>query len=607
MFNHRFATLVVLGMAAWVLALCPAHAEGRAEPLTFRHLTVEDGLSHIMPTAFVQDHRGFMWIGTALGLNRYDGYSFRWYHATPDDTTSLNAHHITALFEDQEKQLWIGTTEGLCRYVRALDHISCLSPETVPAFDGGRVWTITQGPDGSLWLGTTSGLYRMRWDRRDIERMYAPPSGDVQDVAIDGEGRLWIVAGRLLVYDPDAGEVRRPFAAAARELEGVMGVEMEVGGWLWVGTAERGVCRLDVANGADKNLHCYRSDDEDPTSLATDEVHALYVDRQQRLWVALVNAGLDLFDSETESFVHHAFDPDDPHSLNNNSIYALYQDRAGELWVGTHAGGANVSRRNGRAFGHFRSEPGDGRSLSYNVVTAFAETQDTGVLWVATDGGGLNRLDLSSEEFVHFRSETTGLRNDAIITLYPDRDGGLWLGTWGGGVQRFDPASGRFDPLTALNEQLPEPNVRAFAEDHEGYLWLGLDQEGLLRYDRKTGRVSRPAVEPESRIATSRIRTIVPDEAGALLVGTRSGLYRLDLLSGTMDVVAGLDGLDVARLDGSRLRERARPSDELVRERRLRHDDRRGRRSAHCGSQRGAIPQESLRDRLVSQRSSYFR
>ena len=78
----------------------------------FEHITIEDGLSQNTGLAIFQDSKGYLWVGTQDGLNRYDGYTFRIYKHDPDDPNSISHNSILALEEDQDGYLWIGTRGG---------------------------------------------------------------------------------------------------------------------------------------------------------------------------------------------------------------------------------------------------------------------------------------------------------------------------------------------------------------------------------------------------------------------------------------------------------------------------------------------------------------
>src|SRR3954451_5583330 len=109
----------LLGLSlCFALAVAPAAS---AQKLQFRQLTPDNGLSSSLVQAIVQDSRGFVWLGTRKGLNRYDGYTFTVYRHRADDSTSLGDNDAMALYEDTQKTLWIGTSKGLSRYDREHD------------------------------------------------------------------------------------------------------------------------------------------------------------------------------------------------------------------------------------------------------------------------------------------------------------------------------------------------------------------------------------------------------------------------------------------------------------------------------------------------------
>lgn len=101
----------------------------RAENQSFKHFTVEDGLSQGSVNVLLQDHRGYIWIGTQDGLNRFDGITFKVFRHDPGDSTSLSSSWITALYQDSTRNLWVGTIDGLNLFDPATGTFSSMSPE----------------------------------------------------------------------------------------------------------------------------------------------------------------------------------------------------------------------------------------------------------------------------------------------------------------------------------------------------------------------------------------------------------------------------------------------------------------------------------------------
>src|SRR5947209_1290547 len=100
---------------ALVFFACLAHAQPGPDTARFRSLTDVDGLSQLSALAIAQDRDGFLWIGTQVGLNRYDGVTFRTFIRQRGQPDSLSEHYISALLADPDGSLWIGTLNGLNR------------------------------------------------------------------------------------------------------------------------------------------------------------------------------------------------------------------------------------------------------------------------------------------------------------------------------------------------------------------------------------------------------------------------------------------------------------------------------------------------------------
>src|SRR5947209_17940127 len=79
------------------------------QSLKFEHIGIKEGLSQINVTCIKQDKRGFMWIGTRDGLNKYDGYKFTIYKYDPKDSNTISNNFIQDIIEDKDGNLWIAT------------------------------------------------------------------------------------------------------------------------------------------------------------------------------------------------------------------------------------------------------------------------------------------------------------------------------------------------------------------------------------------------------------------------------------------------------------------------------------------------------------------
>ena len=488
-------------------------ALSRARPalsnLRFDQISVEQGLSHSTVNCLLQDHYGFLWLGTDDGLNRYDGYDFALYKQNPDDPHSLSDNRVWSLFEDSSGVLWVGTYGGgLNRFDRntgqftRYDASDFQNVTDEPEEYRNVVWTIDEHPAGVLWIATYGGgLVRFDLDT-EIFTSYAPDPADP-----NLWGHEWITA---MLVDGSGG--------------------------VWIGTNSEGLDRFDPATG---QTITYRHDTEDPASLGLDWITAILQDRSGAIWIGTYGGGLDRFDPETETFDHYRHNPEDPASLGNNLIWSIFEDPAGLIWIGTSGGGLDALDPNQGTFLHFRHDPGDPHSLSSDRIRAIRQDQ-SGVLWVGTGGGGVNKSDPASARFAHYRGDTGDPQQAGdyqVRTLQEDRDGLLWIGTVGDGLDALDRANGtwrhyRYDPTDPRS--LGNDSILAIHQDSSGIFWLGT-ADGFYRFDPGTSRFDRlPHSPPDpGQVKREMVYSITQDRAGVLWLGTHGrGLSEFDPATG---------------------------------------------------------------------------
>jgi ligand-binding sensor domain-containing protein/signal transduction histidine kinase len=236
-------------------------------------------------------------------------------------------------------------------------------------------------------------------------------------------------------------------------------------------------------------------------------ITTIYQDRSGLIWLGS-RERLLMYDGQTFTPFEH--DPSDPSSISDNAIRTVFEDRNGDLWIGTNAGGLNRLDLAARTFQHFRNDPADPSSLSYDSVYAIAEDPD-GSLWVGTQRG-LNRLDRATGRFQRFT-----LAADYVASLLVDREGRLWVGTVNGGVHLLDRKSGSFT-------RYGEGGVFVMLEDDAGALWMGTDS-GVAVLDPATGGFRHIRSDPKdpASLSASLVTSLAWGMPGKLWAGTYGG------------------------------------------------------------------------------------
>ncbi len=539
--------------------LSPALA--RQDSPSFRHLSLEHGLSQSSVFCILQDRTGYLWFGTADGLNRYDGYGFTLFRHSVADSHSLSENTITALCEDSLGALWIGSmAAGVNRHIPGSRRFTRFAPDSsTPATQrDGRIRALCTDPYGRVWVGTQQGnLYAIDPQTSDS---YTPalapdestfPAGHAVRAILSDSGGLWIGtdgAGLWRLEWKNEGRLSNRFRGP-QETGIPSGVCTKIeelftdqSGDLWVGTFDAGVYRLSVQDGRCTNLLHFSSQPDNPGSITGDVVQAFCEDPSGDLWIGTWE-GLNRLSSgsgnqgrnQVQRVLHSATDPG---SLASNTVHAILVDRSGVMWVGTRGGGVSYRETAAPKFRLYKHDPF--RSVDFPPGPVRAIVTEPAGFWVGTTGGGIAHINHATGAIITLRHDpghSASLSSDDVRTLAFDRDGVLWVGTYGGGLNRVARSHGH-RPVRPIRFDMGVDGGRhvfAFLQDSRGTYWVGT-QEGLLHFlsvDR-SGRKPvgtrhfRHDAQDSSRISHRIVRMLFEDSRGTIWVGTYGGLNRID-------------------------------------------------------------------------------
>ena len=515
-------------------------AQEEPRNLRFRRYSLEDGLSQVFITSIAQDTRGFIWVGTQEGLNRFDGYDFVAYSHDPENPHSISHNLIKSILVDDRGFIWVGTDGGgLNRFDPASASFTRYrhDPDDEASLSHDRVRVVHQDRSGQLWVGTDGGgLNRLDRDSGAITRFLHDPDNPhslsddrVYGIAEDEAGFLWIATdgGGLNRLHPPTGRFDhfRHVADDPKSLpsDRVRTVFVDRDGALWAGTRDRGLARMR----ADGGFQVFRHDPDDPASLSYDDVRAVYQSADGALWIG-TDDGLNLWRPKTETFARYTQDAADPFSLSHGSVKSILQDSGGILWVGTFTG-LNKSNHPSTPFGHVRRLGDAPNQLSDNFVNAFAEDHRGGV-WVGTPKG-VDRFDPATGTFQTLEQVAGGavdLSDKRVMALQFDSAGDLWIGTRGGGLDRVTPATGaieRFSHRSGDPGSLSADGVTSLLEDSRRRLWVGTYRGGLNLLRRGSRRFQHFRHHPgdATGLSSDRVLTLLEERSGAIWAGTHGG------------------------------------------------------------------------------------
>ncbi len=503
--------------------------------LQFIHADTE--LSQSTAVTMLQDEKGFLWIGTRNGLNRFDGINMVTYYHDEDDSLSLPNNYVRVLFESKDGTLWVGTEGGgVCRYDPNTDSFIRFALDGSDDQLSGRIiYNITEDQDGNLWVGTqNNGLNLI--DLRQQEILHFRPNPDdpfsvsashVTGVVQDKYGKLWISTwgGGLNLYDPNT----KRFIQYRNDPKNEESISSNVirstykapGGNIYWGT-ENGLNRLVYR---ENGQYYFKKIDLGVSHSLV--VLSVLEDSKGNLWVGTENNGVFMVNAYTKKIVQYDIDPTFEYSLQNNSIWSLLEDRTGIVWVGTFNKGLYKVDESLRKFNSYRHSSYHDNSVSNNSVSAFAE-DNKGNIWIGTDGGGLDYWDVKSSRFTHY-NESTGanVKNEVLSLQYDSRDN-LWVGTWQGGLRVKKKGSKRFENFIIqhpIGDSKGGENIFDILEDSKGRIWIALYRRGLVMYDPSDGSFrgfEHDEADTQS-LSTDFVRCLLEDAKGTVWVGTEGG------------------------------------------------------------------------------------
>lgn len=483
--------------------------------LRFKRISVPEGLSHSHVKTIAQDYQGYMWFGTVVGLNKYDGYSITVYKHSPEDSSSINSSNIIQLLEDKNKNLWIWTDRGIDLYQRDKDNfIHCKgSPELIQTF--------YIDPQQNVYVASEGDIYI--YDKKLKEFKYwksLPIQTQISSVYKDKIGNLWAstFVGHLFLFDT----VGQKFIEQLKVAD-IHGTYEDGNKNFWLRSLTGGLMLYDRER---KSITNYRHEKGNSNSIPTNRIQSLGADHLGRLWLGTENEGLSIFDKEKNRFYHYKNNPGDGESLSFNSIICSYVDRNQDMWLGTFSGGVNFVRE--RNFQHKFKNIADDNSLSNNNVTSFCE-DDQGNIWIGTDGGGLNKYNQEEDTFTsyyHDPKNSKSISSNVITSIVKDREGNIWCGYWLQGMSKYNPKDNTFSHYKYTDKRKNSPYQKDcfmyLYEDSKANFWIGI-LTGLHRFDKST----KDYISYEGP-SGNYVGSMLEDSRGNLWVGTWDGLHLLD-------------------------------------------------------------------------------
>ena len=518
-----FAMLLHLGLVAQI--------PQDAIDYSFKH--IKKGMSLNYATSFLEDSKGFMWIGTPSGLNRYDGENFYIYKKESNTSGGLHNNYITNLYETKDS-LYILTINGLNVYKRNQNKIVPypFKKEGLEIQDKS-LWVLKYIKD-YMYLGTyESGLYQYNINTGSVHRFYIDPSknatyntGPIRAIEALDNSNLVVISNNTVFVINSQLQILDSFSTS----ESILSSHKEGSNRFIIGTSTGKIIDIEIVN--DKIRFKQKE------LCKGYAINSLAKDHLGNLWAGTFNDGIHIFSLANNNKIHLTHNPYNPESIPGNSIWSIMATKDGVVWTSAYKSGISYYNPQQLLFQHYETIPNIQESLSNNIVNCFIEDKE-GNYWVGTDGGGLDYWNRKENMFEHYALANGTFGSNVVLSLVMPDDNTLWTGTWGKGIQVFDLITKKYTALNQENSFLQSNHVFDLHIDEKKQIWIANFYGSLFRYNpvNKTHKEFDLRVESDkSKIIT--LANITQDKQGNIWVGTRSkGLFKVTEKDGNWEAL----------------------------------------------------------------------
>lgn len=478
----------------------------------FRHYNIENGVSSNNISTLFQDQKGYIWIGTENGLNRFDGNQFTLYQKNNPLYSNFHANSINTICETTDKELWLGTDNGVFIYNQVKDTFTPFFKQTSDKTSiTSWITHIIQDKAGNIWIAThKQGIFLFNTQTDKLTQFEIPQNDNiVTRILNDEQNNIWLSGPYQLCK---LNKVNNTFETYAIEekTESIYSMALweDSSNHIWIGTWDKGLWKLDPRT---KQVEKYLTGEKGKGIL---HIHSI-LEYSPELLLIGSDDGLTIFNPVThESFLYDNYG-DNEKSLSDKFIYPILKDREGGVWIGTYYNGISYLPPYCGQFNGY-SEPSDIPYFNSRIISRFCEGEN-GNIWIASDDSGLSCFNPSTMQFLDFNGREKLNKHNLHALCMVDKD--LWIGTYGDGIQILNIQTGVIKNYSISNG-LDENSIYSIFKDSQGQIWTG-SMNGICQYDAQKQRFT------PIKYLEALVIEIAEDAKGNLWIATQGkGLFR---------------------------------------------------------------------------------
>src|SRR5215469_1104631 len=508
----------------------------------FHHISMEDGLSNNEVYQIIQDSKGYIWLATADGLNRYDGYSFKVFRHQQNNPDSLSGNFVNSTCEDSKGRLWLTPyPNGIDLYnpdTETFKHYRHVTgdPDS-PISDS--ITFLRKLKDGRILVGTSdAGLDILDPNTSKFTHVpvgaspAAPLDNHYNTVQVDHQGRVWLgTADGFDLFDPSLHTPLRHYETGAKDERGrrVVAIAEDEQHRLWLGTHD--------------GVYVYSTDPHMPGSafnvavpgpkeLKDALINDIFVDNRQNVWFMTITSGIYVLIADSGHIRHYSRVAGNPDSLTSNTTNGAFEDNSGLIWINMSDG---LSILDPHLMDIYSLKPSDIKGNDARNTDAILAMLQNGDKLLMGGFGGVYQYSLNSEDDGLTDKSNVFMTLDMnrygpINALAKTSDHNLFMSTSSGHLLMAN-AQGRilksWLPRADLN--VPNYKIKRILVENKDTIYLGTFGSGLLLFNPTTGKSRSISGDTKSELETTdRVEDLLQVSPDIVWAGTFRGVFMLD-------------------------------------------------------------------------------
>lgn len=508
----------------------------KAQQFEFSHLNNTNGLSNNQVEAIFKDSRGFLWFGTNMGLNRYDGINFKTYRHQKGNNRSPLFDRFNRIQEDINGNLWLRSGAYMIydwkseTFINNIDSVLNTmglppSPNIIEIDKKKNIYIAYSGKGIYKYdaLSHQITLYKQSENINDLD------TSEISDVKAK-EDYIWILHrnGMLERLNTQSNKIdiwNTFFKENGKNSTIIKSLFIDADNDVWVfpGIGDKGAVYFNVQRG---NWESFDENSE-AASLSRSFVRCMGQDADGRIWIGTDHGGLTIYNKKSNKVTVLKNDVYNHTSIAQNSAISLYCEENGTVWVGTYKNGISYYHPN---LFKFKKTPllqifnRSGEVLDCNQI--YKDIKNN--LWIGTNGQGLIKYAIENGTVERYRNNTkdlSSISSDIITSIYEDNSNTLWIGTFFGGLNAYN--GGRFKRYQVEennSNSLSNKSVYGLAEDKENNLWIATLGGGIDQLNPQRNVFTHHSVA-NSKLYSNYILSAFTDPLNNIYFSSDNGIY----------------------------------------------------------------------------------